>query len=85
MKTIIHIDRSIIALNYRDNGSRPVYVIKTENSISYARGVKIHGPSEMVYDDDRKNFGARAYIVTESEVELIDEMSYTDAVLSKNR
>jgi len=83
MKTIIHVDRSIIALNYRDGGSRPVYVIKTDDTISYARGIKIHGPSEMVYDNDKRNFGAKAYIVTDSEVELIDEMSYQEAVLSK--
>jgi hypothetical protein len=83
MKTIIHVDRSIIALNYRDNGNRPVYVVKTENTISYARKVKINGPCEMVYDDDKRNFGAKAYIVTESEVELIDEMTYEEAVLSK--
>jgi hypothetical protein len=83
MTTKIHIDRSIIALNYRDNGKRPVYIIKTENTISYARGVKILGPSELIYDNSKTNFGARAYILTESEIVLIDEMSYEEAVLSK--
>lgn len=84
MKTIIHVDRSIISLNTRDGGNRPVYIVRQDRKVTYARKVIIKGPSETVFDNSRNNtIGTTAYLITESDVELIDPMSYHQACLAK--
>ena len=79
MKTILHVNRQHIAMNAKDNGNRPVYTIKIGGKIRYAREVEILGPCRMVYDGSQLSCGARAWIETESEVKLIDEMSFKEA------
>lgn len=79
MKSIIHVNRHFIAANTKDGKNRPVYTIKNGKSVRYAREVIINGPSKMVYDGRQLSCGAKAWIETESPVELIDEMSFSDA------
>jgi len=76
---IIHVNRHHIASNAKDGGSRPIYSIKHKNKIRYAREVLINGPSKLVYDGSALKCGAKAWIETESEVILIDEMSFSEA------
>lgn len=77
---IIHVNRHHIAANAKDGGNRPVYTVKMNSgSIRYAREVKILGPSRMVYNGRQLSCGARAWIETEADLDLIDEMSYTEA------
>lgn len=76
---IIHVNRQHIAMNAKDGGNRPVYTIKNKGKIRYAREVIIKGPSRLVYDGRQLNCGARAWIETDSELDLIDEMSYKEA------
>jgi hypothetical protein len=80
MKTIIHVNRSQIAKNIKDDGNRPVYTVKhgARGKPRYAREVIIKGPSRMVYVGTQLSCGARAWVETESEVQLIDEMTYQD-------
>ncbi|MCK9531837.1 MAG: hypothetical protein M0R77_14940 [Gammaproteobacteria bacterium] len=78
-KAIIHVNRQHIAMNAKDGKNRPVYTIKFGNKTRYAREVEILGPSRMVYNGDQLSCGARAWIETESEIKLIDEMSFTEA------
>lgn len=78
-KIIIHVNRQHIAMNAKDGGNRPVYTIKVGGKTRYAREVEILGPSKMVYNGDQLNCGARAWIETESEIKLIDEMSFKEA------
>ena len=66
-------------MNAKDGGNRPVYTIKDGSKTRYAREVIIHGPSRMVYDGRRLSCGARAWLTTESEVTLVDEMSFREA------
>lgn len=79
MITIIHVNRQHIAMNAKDGGNRPVYTVKNGKSIRYGREVIIHGPSRLVYNGSQLNCGARAWIETNSSVELIDEMTFKEA------
>lgn len=78
-KSIIHVNRSHIAKNTKDGGNRPVYTIKTGGKTRYAREVQIQGPSTMVYDGRQLSCGARAWVETDSDIVLIDEMTYAEA------
>ena len=78
-KAIIHVNRSHIAANAKDGGSRPVYTIKRGGKTSYAREVEILGPSRLVYNGRQLSCGARAWIETDASLTLIDEMSFSEA------
>lgn len=79
MKAIIHVNRHHIAANAKDNGNRPVFTIKQGGKTIYASSLKINGPSEFIYDTQGLSCGAKAYIVTESELELTNEMTFQEA------
>lgn len=79
MTAIIHVNRQNIAMNAKDGGNRPVYTIKRNGKTRYAREVHILGPSKMIYDGTQLRCGARAWIETEAELRLIDEMSFKEA------
>lgn len=79
MSKIIHVNRQHIGMNARDNGNRPVYTIKDGRRTRYAREIEILGPSKMVYNGSQLRCGARAWIETDSELKLIDEMTFQEA------
>lgn len=80
MKKIVHVNRQFIAANAKDGGNRPVYTIKDGSSRArYAREVNILGPSKLVYDGSQLKCGARAWVETNSEIQLIDEMTFSEA------
>lgn len=67
-------------MNANDGGNRPVYTIKLNNGTTrYAREVEILGPSRLIYDGRQLSCGARAWIETEADLNLIDEMSFQEA------
>lgn len=76
---IIHVNRQHIAMNAKDGENRPVYTIKTGSKTRYAREVLVDGPSKMVYNGSQLRCGARAWIETDSEITLIDEMTFKEA------
>lgn len=78
---IVHVNRQHIAMNAKDGGKRPVYIVRegVTGKSRYAREVIIHGPSRFVSDGRKLNCGARAWLETEAEVELIDEMTFSEA------
>lgn len=79
-KHIIHVNRQHIGMNAKDGGNRPVYTIKHgDGKTKYARQVNILGPSTLIYDGTQLPCGARAWIETEADLELIDEMTYAEA------
>ena len=78
-KSIIHVNRQHIAMNAKDNGNRPVYTIKRGGKTIYAREVEILGPSKLIYNGSQLNCGARAWIETDAELKLIDEMTFKEA------
>jgi hypothetical protein len=66
-------------MNAKDGKNRPVYTIKSGNKIRYAREVFIDGPSKLVYNGSQLSCGARAWIATDSEIILVDEMTFKEA------
>ena len=79
VKKIIHVNRSHIAKNIKDGKNRPVYTIKSSGKIRYARQVNILGPSRLVYTGDNLSCGARAWIETYSDIDMVDEMTFKEA------
>ena len=80
MTTVVHVNRQNIAMNTKDGGDRPVYIVRDgiNGTSRYAREVLIHGPSRFVAFGQRLRCGARAWLETESPVELIDEMTFSE-------
>jgi len=78
-KHIIHVNRQHISMNAKDGKDRPVYTIKSGSKTRYAREVLVDGPSKMVYNGKQLNCGARAWLETESDITLIDEMTFKEA------
>lgn len=76
---IIHVNRQHIAMNAKDGKNRPVYTIKDKGKTMYAREVIINGPSKLVYNGEQLSCGARAWIETDSEIELVDQMTFKEA------
>lgn len=73
MKTIVHVNQHIIKSNAKNGTSDPVLTVKTYKSNTYAKEVKIHGESRIVYSPDKPlSCGARVWIETESEVEIVE-------------
>ncbi len=79
MKTVIHVNRQHIAMNAKDGGDRPVYIVRQGGSVRYARGVDVLGPSRFVPYGRRLSCGARAWLETDGEVVLHDEMTFEEA------
>jgi hypothetical protein len=79
VKHIIHVNRQHIAINAKEGKDLPVYTIKSGSKTRYAREVLIDGPSKMVYNGKQLSCGARAWIETESNLTLIDEMTFKEA------
>lgn len=72
MKTIIHVNQHAIRRNIKAEVKEPVLTVKTYKSNTYAHEVDIKGPSRLVYSPDKAlSCGARVWLETESEVEII--------------
>lgn len=77
-KKIIHVNRHHIAANAKDGGNRQVYTIKHGGKTTYAREVYIDGPSRLVYNGDQLSCGARAWIETNSALELVNAATFKE-------
>jgi len=75
---IIHINRNIIQQNAKHGRKEPVCRVEytdTKNVV-YCMEVLINGPSRMVYrPDNPRPCGAKLWIETESDIELIGSKS----------
>jgi hypothetical protein len=72
VKTIIHVNQHAIRRNIKAEVKEPVLTVKTYKSNTYAHEVDIKGPSRLVYSPDKAlSCGARVWLETESEVEII--------------
>ena len=75
MKTIIHVNQSLIRSNIKAQPEErtPVLTVKTYKSNVYANTVSIEGPSRVVYSPDKPlSCGARVWIETEGKVTIDD-------------
>jgi hypothetical protein len=79
MKKIIHVNQHHIKWNQKNEEQRPVFTVKEGRKNTYAREVIIHGPSKVVYQPKNPlSCGARAWIETQAEVELVDPQTYKE-------
>ena len=70
----IHVNQHRIKSNKKHNRKDPVLTVKTSKANTYGHEVVIHGPSKVVYSPDKPlSCGARVWIETESEVNVINE------------
>lgn len=75
MKTIIHVNQHVIKKNAKEGTNDPVLTVKTYKSNTYAHEVRIKGESRVVYSPKKPlSCGARVWIETEADVEIIDEL-----------
>ena len=74
MRYIIHINRNIIQQNAKRGENKPVCRVQCGKDVRYCMEVDIKGPSRMVYrPDNPRPCGAKLWIETDSDVELIGE------------
>lgn len=81
-KHTIHVNRQFISQNRRDDGSKPVYTIKTRGieHARYATAVVVPSYSDLVYSSEPiSGCGARVWIETDDDIILHNEMSYQAA------
>lgn len=72
MKTIIHVNQHVIKANTKTGDNNPVLTVKTYKDNRYAHEVKVLGESRIVYSADKPlSCGARVWIETEAEVEIV--------------
>lgn len=74
MKTIIHVNQHVVRRNQKTGERQPVLTVKTYKTNEYAHAVEVKEPCRVVYSPDAPlGCGARVWIETLSEVEVIDE------------
>jgi hypothetical protein len=79
-KKIIHVNMHNIRHNTKHGTDRPVFTVKHKGKNTYAAKVIINGPSQVVYQPDKPlSCGARAWIETFAELELVNPMTYQEA------
>ncbi|MFX4299904.1 hypothetical protein [Pseudosulfitobacter pseudonitzschiae] len=78
--SIIHVNRHMIAKNAKDDGNRPVFTIKQGRKLTYCRDFIAHGTVRGIGTSGQLSCGARAWLETDGEIEMIDAMSYREAV-----
>lgn len=72
MKKRIHVNQHNIRANAKDGGTRPVLSVKTYKTNTLCDEVHIKGSSTVVYRPEKPlSCGARVWIETEDEVEVI--------------
>jgi hypothetical protein len=72
MKTIVHVNQSVIKKNAKHGTNDPVLTVKTYKDNRYAHQVEIKGPSKVVYSADKPlSCGARVWVETEGEVVIL--------------
>ena len=73
MNTKVHVNQHVIRANCKTGAREPVLTVKTYKDNRYAHSVRITGPCVVVYrPDDPLSCGAKVWIETESEVEVVD-------------
>lgn len=74
MKKYIHVNQHVIRQNKKTGENEPVITIKEGRKNTYCRGVRILGPSEVIYSGNDKmllSCGARVAVITDSDIEII--------------
>lgn len=79
-KTVIIVNRHLVAKNRRDGGKRPIYAVKQGGKILYAHGVSVSG--RLTFIDPRSepplSCGATVYAVADGEITLVEPTPYAN-------
>ncbi len=70
-KTIIHVNSHIIKSNNKHQQTEPVITVKRGNTNQYGHAVEIPGGCRVVYSPDRSISGAKVWIESLYEVQVI--------------
>lgn len=71
MKTIIHVNRQVIAQNRRNGTNEPPLTVRTYKGVRRAHEVVIRGTSRIVHSPHKPlDCGARVWIETHAPVDL---------------
>lgn len=69
----IHVDQGRIKSNFKHGTNLPVATVQTSKGSHKAHRVRINGASELVTSFDKPlSCGARVWVETKAEVELVD-------------
>jgi len=75
----IHVNQHVIRHNLKHGTTLPPCRVQQGARSRYCREVTINGPSKMVYSpNDPLACGARLWIETDADVELADEIKYSE-------
>jgi len=75
MLSRIHVNTLVMRGNMRHGTRNPVVRVQQGSRARYCQEVNINGPSKMVYRPDKPlPCGAKVWIETEADVELIGEV-----------
>lgn len=75
----LHVDKHIIASNNKYGRDDPPLTVQTSKGPIKATCVRINGPSEFIYRPHKPlSCGARAWIETTSEVEILKVLTNED-------
>ena len=84
MKRIIHVNAQLIRQNAKNGTTFPVCRVEEGTKARYCSEVIINGPSKMVYSPDKPRVcGARLWIETEADVELVNETTFSEIRAAK--
>lgn len=76
---IIHVNQFVIRHNKKYGNTLPACRVQEGKETRYCHEVKIKGPSQMVYRPDKPlACGAKLWIETDADVELVNECRYAD-------
>lgn len=74
---IIHVNVLVIRWNKKHNNTLPACRVQEGTQTRYCREVDIKGPCRMIYrPEEPLSCGAKLWIETEADVELVDEIPY---------
>lgn len=72
----LYVNKRNLKLNSQDGLERPLWMVETDNKLSYAKEVNIIGPSKLVFNGKKLNGnGPLTWLETEGPIELIGEMT----------
>jgi len=75
MKTIIHVNRQIIAKNLKEKKTTPPIIVRTYKGSQNCSEVEVNGKLKVVFADGKKvkplSCGARVWIETNDEVRIV--------------
>lgn len=77
---VIHVNRQFIAMNAKDGGKRPVFTVKHNSGKTiYGHEVEILGPSKMVNNGTQLKCGARVWMETHADLNIVGACSFAEA------